>query len=152
MKTKFEFKKDAYSAKKEAFKKIIKKHGLGWRKGSRPYTGSWVSKTEKLYAEWSAEKNTGLFIYEGKNADFLKELKSFVKSIGGKITKGYVPGKDEIDAIVEQRLKYIIHEGRYPETLRKAGAPESYIKAAVASWEKLKKEIRAEAKKEVKGR
>jgi len=152
MKTKFEFKKDAYSAKKEAFKKIIKKYGLGWRKGSRPYTGSWASKTEKLYAEWDAEKNTGLFIYEGKNADFLKDLKSFVTSIGGKTTKGYVPGKNEIDAIVEGRLKYVIHEGRHPEMLRKAGAPESYIKAAMANWEKLKKEIRAKAKKEVKGR
>ncbi|UZE91922.1 MAG: hypothetical protein IB616_04140 [Methanosarcinales archaeon] len=152
MKTKFEFKKDAYSAKKEAFKKSIKKYGLAWKKGSRPYTGSWTSKTEKLYAEWDAEKNTGLFIYEGKNANFLKELGSFVTSIGGKMTKGYVPSKEDIDAIVEQRLKYVIHEGRYPVALREKSAPESYIKAAVADWKKLKEGIKAEVEKEMKER
>jgi len=150
MKTKFEFKKDVYSAKKEAFKKTIKKYGLAWKGGSRPYTGSWTSKTEKLYAEWDAEKNTGLFIYEGKNANFLKELRSFVTSIGGKMTKGYVPGKEDVDAIVKRRLKYVIHEGRYPVALREKGAPESYIKAAVANWKKLKKDTRAEVKKEMK--
>jgi hypothetical protein len=68
------------------------------------------------------------------------------------MTKGYVPSKGEINAIVEQRLRYVIHEGRDPEMLRRAGAPESYIKAAVRDWEKLKKETRAEVKKEMKER
>ncbi|MBU2578095.1 hypothetical protein KKA69_04670 [Patescibacteria group bacterium] len=148
MRTKFEFRKDAYSAKKGEFKKILKRYDLAWKRGSTPYSGSWISGGEKLYAEWDAEKNTGLFVYEGENADLFEELKSFVDSIEGKMTEGYVPTKDEIRAMVERGLRYVTHEGRMPEMMRKRGAPESYIKAAVEDWERIKKSVEREVKKE----
>jgi len=144
----------AYSKNKDAFKAILKRHGLTFR-GSRD-TFVWSSRSESVTALFERDEARDLTVkaelawQSRKKTALLNELKEWVWSVGGNGGEedDSTPDKASTDAI-ERELEVwdAIHKPD-PERLRTGGRPAAWIERDVKDW----KRKRAEKKRDLAAR
>ena len=144
----------AYSKHKDAFKAILKRHGLAFE-GSRD-TFVWSSRSESVTAFFERDEardvtmKAELVWQSRKKTPLLNDLREWVWSAGGHggEEEESVPDEKASDAI-DRELAFwdSIHKPDV-EKLRAAGRPEAWIQKDLREW----KRKRAEKRRELAGR
>ncbi len=144
----------AYSKHKDAFKAILKRHGLAF-KGTRD-TFVWSSRSESVTAFYERDEardvtlKAELVWQSRKKTPLLNELREWVWAAGGHggEEEESVPDEKASEAI-ERELAFwdSIHKPDI-EKLRAAGRPEAWIQKDLREW----KRKRAEKRRELAGR
>ena len=140
----------AYSKNKDAFKEILKGHGLMFR-GTRD-TFVWSSRQESVTATFERDETRDVTVQAGlvwqsrKKTALLNEIKEWVWSVGGHGAEedDATPDPGASDAIDrELALWDAIHKPDV-EGLRRDGRPAAWIDKDVRAWQKKRKEKRRE--------
>lgn len=134
----------AYSRNKEAFKALLKKHGVRW-KGTfeEPWWGSGAEKVEATFQRDPVREVTtaATLVWTGKRlTDFLEELKAWVLSAGGRVEKeeehydSHRPARSRElefwDYLNKPDERYMAAEGR----------PERWIQLDIQEWKRRRRE------------
>lgn len=85
------FPHDSYSKNKNAIKKPIKNFGLKWNFGS----SSWVGVDTTVIGEFQGTNLPATLIIESDNQDFINEMISVSKEVGGEIKADEIIFEDE---------------------------------------------------------
>ncbi|HEY7588107.1 MAG TPA: hypothetical protein VIB49_05100 [Thermoplasmata archaeon] len=144
MRFRFDLDGDAYSEKKEAFKRILAKHGLRW-KGTldRPL---WASPAEKVTAVFDRDQEKDILrhaslVWEGRTkSKLLEDLKAWIWEIGGKAEEEKGPAVEDVSEDVERALHFwdIVYEPNV-DALRAQGRPDSWIEEDVRRWKRQRR-------------
>jgi len=146
-----------YSKHKEAFKRLLAKHGLRW-KGDRE-TFVWASTKERLLATYQrdAAKDVTIaaeLVWESrKKTEFLEDLKEWVWSVGGEGgADDSGPPATTAKALVDRELAVwdAVHKPD-AERLRAEGRPEAWIQRDLKEWKRKRDERRRELMGELGG-
>jgi hypothetical protein len=144
MRFRFDLSGDAYSKEKEAFKRILAKHGLRWQGTlERPL---WAGRTERVTAEFERDTTRdrlvrAVLVWAGTNKSaLLEELKSWAWEVGGKVEEEKSPGADEVTQEVETALRfwdvvYKPNEG----WLEAQGRPKAWIEQDMQRWKQTRR-------------
>jgi hypothetical protein len=139
MRYRFELSGEGYSKHKEAFKRILAKHGLRWQGTlERPL---WGSRTERLTATFERDQPRDLLVravllWEGtKKSPLLEELKGWVWEIGGTGQEETSPGADAVKQEVESALQVwdVVYKPN-PDWLESQGRPRAWIERDLREW------------------
>lgn len=140
---------DAYSKHKDAFKRLLAKHGLRW-KGTldRPL---WTSASERVSAVFDRDEvrdilRKATLVWEGrKKSPLLEDLKAWAWQLGGKVTEETGPAPEDVVDDVEQALRFwdIVYKPNV-DRLRVQGRPKSWIDEDVRRWKRMRQERRRE--------
>lgn len=140
---------DAYSKHKEAFKRLLAKHGLRW-KGTldRPL---WGSPSERVSAVFDRDEardvlRSAVLVWEGrKKSALLEDLKAWAWQIGGTVTEETRPAPEDVADEVEQALRFwdIVYKPDI-DRLRNQGRPTPWIEEDVRRWKARRQERRRE--------
>ncbi len=145
----------AYSKGKDAFKKILRRHGLAF-KGTRE-TFVWSSRTESVTALYERDEardvtlKAELVWQSRKKTPLLNELKEWVWSVGGHGGEAEDEGAADAkatDAVDRELAVWDAVNKPDAERLRAEGRPEAWIQKDVKAWQRK----RAEKKRELTGR
>jgi len=149
MRFRLELEGDAYSRHKDAFKRLLAKHGLRWR-GSldRPL---WASGTERVSAVFDRDEAADLLrkavlVWEGrKKSPLLEDLKAWAWQVGGRASEEKVPRAEDVVDDVERDLRFwdLVHKPNV-EALRSEGRPKAWIEEDVKRWKRRRQERRRE--------
>jgi hypothetical protein len=143
MRFRFDLSGDAYSRHKEAFKRILAKHGLRWQGTlERP---NWSGKDERVSAEFERDEAKNLLVramllWSGtKKSALLEELKSWAWEIGGKVEEEPSPAPDEVTEEVETALRFwdIVHKPN-EDWLENQGRPKAWIEQDLRRWKQTR--------------
>lgn len=144
----------AYSKHKDAFKAILRRHGLAY-KGTRD-TFVWSSRQESVTALFDRDEardvtlRATLVWQSRKKTPLLGELKEWIWSVGGKSEEDTAAAEDaKAMEAVERELVFwdAIHKPDV-ERLRADGRPASWIDRDIREWTRK----RTERKRELLGR
>ncbi len=149
MRFRFDVDGPAYSKHKEAFKRLLAKHGLRWRGTlSRPL---WGSAAERVSAVFDRDEARDVLIkatlvWEGrKKSKLLEDLKAWVWQIGGTGSEDSGPAAKDVADDVEQALRLwdLVHK---PDVDRLAdqGRPRAWIEEDMRRWKRRRQERRRE--------
>lgn len=143
MRFRFDLSGDAYSTHKEAFKRILAKHGLRWQGTlERPL---WSGKSERVAAEFERDDARNLLVrailvWGGtKKSALLEELKSWAWEIGGKVEEETSPGAEEVTEEVESALRVwdIVYKPN-EDWLETQGRPKAWIEQDLRRWKQTR--------------
>jgi hypothetical protein len=140
----------AYSAHKDAFKRIMKRHGLRWRGTfDNPW---WGSAAEKVRATYERDETKGVtvratLVWEGRTKTaFLEELKAWVFECGGE-SEALAPeaAPESIREDVDRQLALwdAVHKPDV-EGMKRRGAPARWIERRLEEWRHRREEKRRE--------
>ncbi len=139
MRFRFELAGDAYSEHKDAFKRILAKHGLRWQ-GSleRPL---WASRAERVAAVFDRDEahdvlRGATLVWQGqRKSDLLEELKRWAWEVGGKAEEEKGPDADDVSQEVEQALRFwdIVYKPNV-DWLASQGRPRAWIEQDLKRW------------------
>ena len=144
----------AYSRHKDAFKGILRRHGLAFR-GTRE-TFVWSSRSENVTAVYERDEardvtlKAELVWQSRRKTPLLNELKEWVWSVGGHGGEEEASAPDAKASDAVERELAIWDAVRKPDVarLRAAGRPQAWIERDVKAWRRK----RAEKKRELTGR
>ena len=144
----------SYSKNKDAFKVILKRHGLGFR-GSRD-TFVWSSRSESVTATFERDEDRDVTVradllwQSRKKTPLLNEIKEWVWSVGGHGGEEDDTAPDPASGEAVDRELAIWDAVHRPdaERLRREGRPEAWIDRDVKDW----KRKRVEKKRELAAR
>ena len=135
----------AYSRHKEAFKRLLAKHGLRW-KGTldRPL---WAGAAERVTAEFERDEGRDILLravlrWDGRlKSKLLEDLKAWAWEVGGRVSEDPGPNLEEASDDIEQALRLwdMIYKPN-EEWLRGQGRPASWIEEDVRRWKRLRQE------------
>ncbi len=141
MRYRFELDGDAYSRNKEAFKRLLAKHGLRW-KGTleRPL---WGSNAELVSAVFDRDEvqdalKRSTLVWEGRTkSPLLEELKAWAWQIGGRGQEEAGPAQEDVSEEVEEALHYwdIVYKPNV-DWLRAQGRPPAWIEEDLRRWKR----------------
>ncbi len=147
MKQAFSFDGAVYSDNKDSFKKILRKYGLKWKGTMGDFV--WIGEKDKVIAEFERDRERDVTIsakltWNGrKKTDFLKELESWAKEVGGEAEK--VSKKKAPDRKVQKELEFWDSLNKPDEErLRAEGRPESWIERDIKEWKRKRRQKRKE--------
>ena len=110
MRFRFEMDGETYSENKEAFKRLLAKHGLRWRGTlERPF---WGSPTERMTAMFDRDEEKDLLrraalLWEGpKKTPLLEDLKAWAWQVGARVAEEGPPSAEEVTDEVEAALRH----------------------------------------------
>ena len=140
----------AYSKHKDAFKDVLKRHGLSF-KGSRD-TFVWSSRQESVTAIYERDEAKDLTIradlvwQSRKKTPLLNALKEWVWFVGGRGGEedDAAPEAGKTDAIERELAVWDAVHRPDEERLRKEGRPETWIVRDVRDWKRKRTEKRRE--------
>ncbi len=143
-----------YSKHKDAFKGILRRHGLAFR-GTRE-TFVWSSRSESVTALYERDEEhdvtlkAELLWQSRKKTPLLNELKEWVWSVGGRGGESEDEGAapDASEAVSRELAIWDAVHKPDAERLRAEGRPEAWIEKDMKAW----KRKRAEKKRELTGR
>lgn len=141
MRFRFELDGDAYSRNKEAFKRVLAKHGLRW-KGTleRPL---WTGGSERVTAVFDrdAERDVlrhAVLLWEGRTkSKLLEDLKAWTWEVGGKAEEEKGPAVEEVSDEVEAALHFwdLVYKPNV-DWLKAQGRPAAWIEEDVRRWKR----------------
>ena len=141
MRYRFELDGDAYSRNKEAFKRLLAKHGLRW-KGTleRPL---WGSNAERVAAVFDRDEAQDLLkrstlVWEGRTkSPLLEELRTWAWQLGGRSQEEAGPAQEDVSEEVEEALHYwdIVYKPNV-DWLRAQGRPPAWIEEDLRRWKR----------------
>jgi len=145
----FELEGDAYSKHKDAFKRLLARHGLRW-KGTleRPV---WTSGTERVSATFNRDESADVLrratlLWDGrKKSALLEDLKAWAWQLGGTVAEEASPGPEEVVDDVETALRVwdIVYKPDI-DNLSGQGRPRAWIEEDVRRWKRMRQERRRE--------
>lgn len=153
MRFRFDLPGDAYSKHKEAFKRLLAKHGLRW-KGTleRPL---WAGASERVSAEFDRDAQQdvlrrAVLRWEGRlKSKLLEDLRAWTWEVGGQASEEEGPPAEAVVDDVELALRLWDMVYKPNEAwLRVQGRPSAWIEEDVRRW----KRMRAERRRELMGR
>ena len=141
----------AYSKNKASFKRLLRKHKLG-------FTGSfgnflWQNATEKVRAEFVRDELkdvtiSATLIWEArKKTEFVEELKAWVWELGGKADKEEADDQktSEIRSKVDDELEFWDKLNKPDvEHLEAAGRPKEWVNKDIEDWKRRRREKKKE--------
>ncbi len=147
MRFRFELDGDAYSQHKEAFKRILAKHGLRWQ-GNLEHP-LWSSRAERVSAVFDRDAERDILrhaslVWQGQSkSKLLEDLKGWIWEIGGRVEEEKGPAADDVSDDVEAALRFwdIVYKPN-PDWLASQGRPRQWIEQDVKRW-KTQRQMRA---------
>lgn len=143
MRFRFELEGDAYSRSKEAFKRVLAKHGLRW-KGSleRPL---WASNMERVSAVFDRDAAADILrhaslVWEGRTKSrLLEDLKEWAWQVGGRGQEEMGPAAEDVSDDVETALRFwdIVYKPN-EAWLRSQGRPNAWIEEDLRRWKRAR--------------
>ncbi len=139
MRFRFELSGEAYSKHKEAFKRVLAKHGLRWQ-GNLEHP-LWGSRTERVSAAFDRDEahdvlRSATLVWQGTTkSQLLEDLKAWTWEVGGKATEETGPAADEVSEEVERALRFwdMVYKPNV-DWLRAQGRPKAWIEQDVKRW------------------
>ncbi len=139
MRFRFDLGGEAYSKHKEAFKRILARHGLRWA-GNLEHP-LWSSKAEHVTALFDRDAEHDILrraslVWQGQTkSPLLEELKAWAWEVGGRVEEEKGPAADDVSDEVELALRYwdIVYKPN-PDWLASQGRPREWIEQDVKHW------------------
>ena len=139
MRFRFELAGEAYSKNKEAFKRILAKHGLRWQ-GSLEHP-LWSSRADRVSAVFERDEahdalRGATLVWQGqKKSDLLEDLKAWTWEVGGRAVEETGPAADDVSEEVEQALQVwdIVYKPNV-DWLASQGRPKAWIDEDLKRW------------------
>lgn len=143
MRFRFELEGDAYSRNKEAFKRILAKHGLRWR-GSLEHP-LWAGQAERVVAVFDRDATADVLrhaslVWEGRTkSSLLEELKAWAWQVGGRGQEETGPAPEDVSGDVEDALRFwdIVYKPNV-DWLKAQGRPPSWIEEDLRRWKRAR--------------
>ena len=139
MRFRFELTGEAYSRHKEAFKRILAKHGLRWQ-GSleRPLWGSEAERVSAVFDRDEAHdllRGATLSWQGAKKSPLLEDLKAWAWEVGGRAEEETGPAADDVSEEVEQALRFwdVVYKPNV-DWLAAQGRPRAWIDQDLKRW------------------
>ena len=151
MRLRFVLDGQAYSKNKASFKKLLKKHKLGFKGSFGDFI--WANESEKVRADFvrDEEKNITLsatLVWDSrKKTEFMEELKAWVWELGGKADKEEVerPKASEVQSRIDYELEFWDKINKPDlERLKATGRPREWIEKDVEEWKRRRREKKRE--------
>lgn len=141
MRFRFDLPGEAYSKHKEAFKRILAKHGLRWQ-GSLEHP-LWSSKAERVSAVFDRDeahdalRSASLSWQGAKKSALLEDLKAWAWEIGARTEEESGPAADDVTEDVEQALRFwdAVYKPNV-DWLESQGRPKAWIDEDVKRWQR----------------
>ncbi len=149
MRFRFDLEGEAYSKNKEAFKRLLAKHGLRWRGTlERPI---WAGDAERVSAVFDRDEAKDVLVkasllWEGrKKSGLLEDLKAWSWQVGGMVSEEKAPAAEEVADDVEKALVFwdVVYKPNV-DWLRVQGRPRSWIEEDLRRWKRRRQERRRE--------
>ena len=139
MRFRFELDGEAYSKHKDAFKRVLAKHGLRWQ-GSLEHP-LWASRAERVSAVFDRDEahdvlRSATLVWQGpKKSELLEELKRWAWEAGGRAAEETGPAADEVSSEVEDALRYwdLVYKPNV-DWLASQGRPRAWIEEDLKRW------------------
>ena len=149
MRFRFELDGEAYSKHKDAFKRVLAKHGLRWQ-GSLVHP-LWASRSERVSAAFDRDEaqdvlRAATLVWQGpKKSDLVEELKQWTWEVGGRAAEETGPAADEVSSEVEDALRYwdIVYKPNV-DWLAAQGRPRAWIEEDLKRWKHQRETRRRE--------
>ncbi|HYM41047.1 MAG TPA: hypothetical protein VEY12_13040 [Thermoplasmata archaeon] len=141
MRFRFELTGEAYSKHKEAFKRILAKHGLRWQ-GTLDHP-LWTSRAERVSAAYERDEahdvlRGAALVWQGaKKSGLLEDLKAWAWEVGGRVEEEAGPAADDVTEEVERALRFwdIVHKPNV-DWLAAQGRPKAWIDEDLKRWKR----------------
>jgi hypothetical protein len=140
---------DAYSKHKDAFKRLLARHGLRW-KGTleRPL---WASGSEQVSATFDRDEGADVLRaatlwWDGrKKSALLEDLKAWAWQVGGTVAEESSPAPEEVADGVEAALRFwdVVYKPDI-DSLLGQGRPPAWVEEDVRRWKRMRQERRRE--------
>jgi hypothetical protein len=139
MRFRFEMDGDAYSRNKEAFKRLLAKHGLRWKGNlEKPL---WSSNAERVSAVFDRDETRDVLkkstlVWEGRTkSPLLEDLKAWAWQIGARGQEEIGHAVEEVSEEVEEALHFwdIVYKPNV-DWLMAQGRPPAWIEEDVRRW------------------
>lgn len=140
---------EAYSKHKEAFKRILAKHGLRWQ--GTLEAPLWSSRTERVRATFERDPSRdvtvrAVLVWEGATkSKLLEDMKAWAWEVGGKISEEEGPPLEDVTDEVERALH--LWDAVYKpnvDWLQLQGRPSAWIEEDLRRWKRMRQERRRE--------
>ena len=141
MRFRFEVDGKAYSTYKDAFKRVLAKHGLRWQ-GSleRPL---WAGRAERVSATFDRDEahdvlRHATLVWQGqKKSELLEDLKRWAWEVGGRAEEEAGPAADDVNEEVENALRFwdIVYKPNV-DWLASQGRPRAWIEEDLKRWKR----------------
>jgi len=149
MRFRFDIGGETYSKHKEAFKRVLARHGLRWHGTlDRP---EWRGRAERVHASYERDEAKDVLVratlvWEGQTkSKLLEDLKAWAWEVGGKVEEEKRPAADEVTDDVERALTlWDIVNKPDVDRLRERGRPSAWIEEDVRRWKRRRQERRRE--------
>jgi len=139
MRFRFEVDGEAYSRHKDAFKRVLAKHGLRWQ-GNLEHP-LWASRAERVSAVFDRDEahdvlRRATLVWQGqKKSDLLEDLKRWSWEVGGRVEEEMGPAADDVNQEVEEALRFwdIVYKPNV-DWLASQGRPRAWIEEDLRRW------------------
>ncbi len=139
MRFRFELDGEAYSKHKDAFKRVLAKHGLRWQ-GTLEHP-VWASRAERVSATFDRDEahdvlRAAVLVWQGqKKSDLLEDLKRWAWEVGGRASEESGPAADDVSQEVEDALRFwdIVYKPNV-DWLASQGRPRAWIEEDLKRW------------------
>ena len=139
MRFRFEVDGEAYSRHKDAFKRVLAKHGLRWQ-GNLEHP-LWASRAERVSAVFDRDEahdvlRRATLVWQGqKKSDLLEDLKGWSWEVGGRVEEEMGPAADDVNQEVEEALRFwdIVYKPNV-DWLASQGRPRAWIEEDLRRW------------------
>lgn len=143
MRFRFELTGEAYSNHKEAFKRILAKHGLRWQ-GTLEHP-VWASRTDRVSAVFDRDEahdalRGATLVWQGqKKSALLEDLKAWTWEVGGRAEEEAGAAVDDVTEEVETALQFwdIVYKPNV-DWLAAQGRPKAWIDEDLKRWKHLR--------------
>ncbi len=132
---------ETYSKHKEAFKRILAKHGLRWQ-GTLEHP-LWSSRTDRVSAVFDRDEahdvlRGATLTWQGaKKSGLLEDLKAWAWEVGGRAVEEAGPAADDVTQEVETALRFwdIVYKPNV-DWLASQGRPKAWIDEDLRRWKR----------------
>ncbi len=143
MRFRFELDGEAYSKHKEAFKRILAKHGLRWQ-GNLEHP-LWGSRAERVSAVFDRDADHDILrratlVWQGQTkSQLLEDLKAWTWEVGGRAAEEKGPAADDVTDEVEAALRFwdIVYKPN-ADWLAAQGRPREWIEQDLKHWKRAR--------------
>ena len=141
MRFRFELSGETYSQHKDAFKRVLAKHGLRWQ-GDLEHP-LWSSKAERVSAVFDRDEahdvlRSAVLTWQGaKKSALLEDLKAWTWEVGGRAAEESGPAADDVNEDVELALRFwdVVYKPNV-DWLAAQGRPKAWIDEDLKRWKR----------------